>query len=266
MKRLGQILKRNFIVSASVMMVYRANLVFFIVFETCFSLSQFLMVGTGFRLAGGNIGGWTMDEAFLLTAVNGLSHQLFICFFVGPLFNLPMSIWNGMFDYILLKPINIFLSIFAASQIIVSNLPSLLTHLAAVWYFVAQHDSFATPINLIQLACLGVIGLFVRVGIAFLCVAPTFFSERMSETEHSFWSIVKLGAFPTSAFPRWLEFFLRFILPVGMMAAFPTEVFFGKITATQLAVQLSSTIGFVAFAGYFFIIAVRSYKSVNSGA
>ena len=107
MKRYLKLFGRTFGLSASTMLIYRANIVFFLIFETFFLAAQFLTVKVGFDLAGAEIAGWTRREAYLLTAVNGLTHQFFICFFINPIFGLGLQVWNGQYDYVLLKPLKI---------------------------------------------------------------------------------------------------------------------------------------------------------------
>ena len=84
MKRYLKLFARTFDISVGVMLMYRANLVFFLIFETLFISAQFLTVKVGFALAGGDIAGWTKEQAYLLTAVSGLSH----------LYGLPVRGWR----------------------------------------------------------------------------------------------------------------------------------------------------------------------------
>ena len=135
MKRYLRMFARVFDVSTSVMLAYRSNVVFFLVFETIFLISQFLTVSVGYSLAGGDIAGWTREQAYLLTAVNGLSHQFFICFFINSIFGLGMHVWSGQYDYVLLKPMHPLVSTFFTSgQFVVSNIPNLLINLGVVIY------------------------------------------------------------------------------------------------------------------------------------
>ena len=64
--------------SAGVMLAYRSNLIFFFLFESFFLTSSFLGAGLGVSLAGGSINGWSRDQIFALTALNGVSHQFFL--------------------------------------------------------------------------------------------------------------------------------------------------------------------------------------------
>jgi ABC-2 type transport system permease protein len=267
MTRYWQLLKRQFELSAGVMLVYRSNILFFVTFETLFLLSQFLTVRIGFDLAGGSIAGWTREEAYLLTAVNGVSHQMFICFFINSIFNVGMWVWNGQLDYVLLKPMPPLLGIFFNGQFVVSNLPNLILNLGAVAYFLAGDAPLgaASAWSFLAFAVLALAGLAVRVGLAIVCVSPAFLSERLTDVEEAFWSVASLGRYPLSIYPRALELALTFAIPVGMLAALPASALFGKLSLPYLLAALVAACAFVALCCAAFLKALGRYQSVNSG-
>jgi ABC-type uncharacterized transport system permease subunit len=176
-----------FVVSTSTMLVYRANVFFFLGFEVLFLGAQFLSVKVGFDLAGGEIAGWTRQEVFFLTAVNGLSHQLFICFFINPVFNLQTQVWNGQFDYLLLKPLPPLFSMFFHGQFAVSNLPTAVLNLIAVVGLLLSGDRAVTPGLIAAFFVFFLVGVAVRIALGILCMAPVFLSERVNDVVEGFW-------------------------------------------------------------------------------
>jgi ABC-2 type transport system permease protein len=265
MKHYLRLFARTFGVSTSVMLIYRANIVFFLIFETMFMVAQFLAVSVGFDLAGGEIAGWTRDQVYLLTAVNGLTHQFFICFFIGPIFNLSMQVWNGQYDYVLLKPLHPFVSMLVNGQMVISNLPNMLINLGIVAFFLIRVEAslqwHLLPVFFVFVA----LGVAVRVALAVICVAPVFFSERLADVEDSFWSVVSLGRYPLSVYPRGLELFLTFVIPVGMVASLPASALFGTDGIASLAGAFVASVAFVLLAGAIFMRCLSRYQSVNSG-
>lgn len=265
MKTYLRLFARTFGVSASVMLIYRANIVFFLIFETMFMAAQFLTVSVGFDLAGGEIAGWTRNQVYLLTAVNGLTHQFFLCFFIGPIFNLGMQVWNGQYDYILLKPLHPFLSMIANGQFIISNLPNMLINFGMVAYFLLRGGEPVQWQLLPVFAVFIMLGVGVRVAVALLCVAPVFFSERLTDIEDSFWSVISLGRYPLSVYPRGLELFLTFVVPVGMVASLPASVLFRPEGLWGLLGAFVASSLFVVATGALFMKCLGRYQSVNSG-
>lgn len=255
--------RRQFELSASVMLVYRANIFFFLFFELVFLAGQFLTVSVGFDMAGGSVAGWTREQAYLLTAVNGLSHQVFICFFINPIFSVGMQVWNGQYDYLLLKPLHPLLSMWFNGQYVISNLPSLVVNGSAVLYFVALNA--ASGAALATFLLLFLVGVAVRVALALACIAPVFFSERLGDVEDSFWSVAGLARYPLSVYPRFLGTFMTFVLPLGMLASVPSSALFGGHTASTLVGAVAASIAFVGLGGKLFMTCLRRYQSVNSG-
>lgn len=265
MKRIFKLFLRNFEISTNVMLVYRSNIVFFLIFETMFLLAQFITIGIGFDLAGGQIAGWTKEQAFLLTAINGVSHQLFICFFINPIFSTGMWVWNGQLDYVLLKPMPPLVSMWINGQFVISNLPNLLFNLIAVVYFVAMNTLPASPWAYAAFPVFVGAGLVVRVALALLCIAPVFLSERLADVEDSFWALSSLGRFPMSVYPRAMETFLTFVIPIAMLASVPASVVFDMKTTLWLAGALVASGVFAFASGKIFMAALGRYQSVNSG-
>ena len=263
MRRLWQLFKRTFELSASVMLVYRANVIFFLLFETVFLAAQFLTVSVGFNLAGGQIAGWTRDQAYLLTAVNGLSHQMFICFFINSVFSLGMHVWNGQFDYILLKPLHPLVSLWVNGQFVISNLPTVLIN--AVVVIVLLTKASIALVDIPIFLALFVIGVVVRVAMSLICVAPVFFSERLGDVEDSFWSVTSLARYPMSIYPRFLVAFMTFVIPIGMLSSIPAGVLFGRHGWQEVLGAVAASIIFTYLAQRIFMLCLRRYQSVNSG-
>lgn len=267
LRKYGVMFRAAFGVSTSTMLVYRANVFFFLGFEVLFLSAQFLSVSVGFDLAGGDIAGWTRQEVYFLTAVNGLSHQLFICFFINPVFNLQTQVWNGQFDYLLLKPVHPLLSMFFHGQFAVSNLPTAVVNLIAVIVLMAAGAAPVTAVQLVAFTLFFAAGVAVRVGLAILCMAPVFLTERLTDVEEGFWSLASLGKYPLSIYPRAVETALTFVIPIGMMAAMPAAVLYKPESGLgRMAAAFVVSILFTALSVRIFRLALRRYQSVNSGA
>jgi ABC-2 type transport system permease protein len=264
MKHYLRLFARTFGISVSTMLIYRANLVFFVIFESLFLASQFLTVHVGYKLAGSAIAGWTEPQAYLLTAVNGLSHQLFICFFINPIFSLAVQVWNGQYDYVLLKPLHPLLSMLFTAQFVTSNLPNLLTNVAFVVYFLATNpalDMHMLPAFLL----LTTVGVAVRIALALVCISPVFLSERLADAENTFWSVSSLGRFPMAVYPRVMELVLTFVIPVGMLASVPASSLYHGLGTDVLAGAAFASVLFAAFGVWVFMRMLGKYQSVNSG-
>ncbi len=265
MKHYLLLFKRTFSISVSTMLVYRANIVFFLIFESLFLASQFLTVSVGYDLAQGAIAGWTREQAMVLTAINALTHQVFICFFINPVFSLGIQVWDGQFDYILLKPLRPLATMFFTGQFVVSNLPNLLINGGVVAYLLATASQpFPWVLWPTMLLCLAT-GVAVRVGLALLCVAPAFLSERLTDIEGSFWGLASLGRYPLAVYPRAMEMVLTYAVPLGMLGSVPASLVFQKDGLLSIGLACMSAVLFAVVSGMVFMRALKRYQSVNSG-
>jgi ABC-2 type transport system permease protein len=264
LKHLWQLFKVNFGISASVMFIYRLNLLFFLLFESLFLASYFITIDIGFDYAGGSIAGWTKTQGFLLASATGLSHQIFITFFVNPIFVLPRNIWNGQFDYVLLKPLKVLPALLSTSEMSVSNIPNLVINLGITIYFLSIQTSVFSFVNGFLFFVFLFAGVVVRVFLALAFIAPAFFAERLNGGEQSYWSLSSLANYPLSAFPRQLEWFFTLIIPIGMISFLPSQIFFNREYFPWAFLALCASLIFCILSWKFFWWSLKHYKSTNA--
>lgn len=265
MKYFLSIAKQTISNSIATMLIYRANLIFFFLFESMFLAGHFITTALGFRYAGGSIAGWSAQEAFLLTGIASLTHQIFVCFFINPLFMLPQHVWSGQFDYILTKPLHPLFSAAASSEVAISNIPNLIINFCVVVYLLFFNKIEFNQINIVFFIAAIAFSIAVRVAFALLCVAPVFFSERLAGVEDSYWSVSSLGRYPLSVYPKWISKFLTFILPMGAIAYVPAGILYQKLTINDFLVSVIASTVFCFICYKFFMLSMRNYQSVNSG-
>ncbi len=265
MKHYWQLFKANFSISASVMMIYRANFLFYLLFESFFLASYFITMDIGFDMAGGQIKGWTKNQGFLLASATGLSHQLFITFFVHPLFSIPYNIWNGHFDYVLLKPVKVLPAILSTTEISVSNIPNLLINLILTSYFLSQTGEAIGVYQVMAFFIFILVGVAVRVALALLVVAPGFIGEKLTSGEQSYWSLTSIANFPLSAFPGKVEFILTYVIPIASIAYLPAQLFFQEKDLFYSSIALVCSLVFCFLCWKVFLRCMKEYKSTNAG-
>lgn len=266
MKAWWRRLVANFEISLSVMLTYRENVLYFLVFESFFILAQFLTMKVGFDVAGASLKGWTREQAYVLTAINGLSHQVFICFFINGVFSITQWVWNGAFDYILLKPVPPLVGSLMCGQMIISNFPGLLINAVLLIVLALQGQSSFTVVNLLAASAIFFLGVAVRVALALLVITPVFFSERLSHGETSFWAIVRLSGYPMNIYWKAVENILTFFIPIALLSYTPAAIVLNKSEGILwLLGSLASGVVFVTLAYGVFSWGVTHYKSVNSG-
>jgi ABC-2 type transport system permease protein len=263
------ITKRVAAISVSSMLAYRSNVIFFLLFESFFMAANFGGLALGINLAGGQLGGWTLNEVMFVASLYNVGHQIFTSLCISGLFHTGWFVWSGRMDYVLLKPVHPLIAMHAANEFIISNIPNILISLGLLVTFclrlTADGHTF-TIVNSLGLLLFFVAGLAVRYGIALLVVAPAFFAEKLAEGEDAYWSLQSLAKYPTGVFPRLMQWLFSFLLPIASMAAIPSEIFFGRQNLPSAALHLIVAILFTVAAVKFYETGAKHYQSVNTGA
>lgn len=263
------ILKRVLAMSTSSMLAYRSNVLFFFLFETFFLIANMGGILLGVNLAGGSLGGWTLNEVMFVASLYGVGHQLFTMLCIGGLFNTGWFVWSGRMDYVLLKPLHPLIAMHAANEVVISNIPNLIINIGIFITFcfrIAGEGTVFTLAKSLGLFVFFLAGLAVRYGLALLVVAPAFFAEKLAEGEDSYWSLQSLAKYPTGVFPRIMQWIFSFMLPVASIAAIPAEVFFGRQNVYEAFLHLTVAVVFSWSTVKFYELGARRYQSVNTGA
>ena len=260
--------KRLTIISTSSMLMYRTNMLFFLLFETFFLAANLGGLILGVNLAGGHLGGWSLNEVLFVASIFGISHQLVTTFCMGGLFSVGWFVWSGRMDYVLLKPLHPLISQHVASEFIISNIPNLLINIGVFIIFCFRLVDDGVKFSFLNILVLGVFfcaGLAVRYGIAIFVVGPAFFAEKLAEGEDAYWALQSLAKYPTGVFPRIMQWIFTFLVPIACVAAIPAEVFFGRQSVASAALHLSTSLFFAWAAVKFYELGATRYQSVNSG-
>lgn len=252
-------------ISVSSMLMYRSNVFFFLVFETLFLVTNFLVADSGIKFAGGTIKGWTANDVFLLTAFNNLTHQIFVVFFIGALFGIPYDVATGKMDYTLLKPLRPLAGLFATHEFVISNFPSLTIALGAFIYFCSKADVTLGTYQVFIFIVLFFLACGIRFSLALMTLSPCFISEKLDDTQNTYWNISSLSRFPTSIYPRTLQFVFSSFIPLAVVSTVPCSVLLRKDLSIPLYISVIGSLFFIILAYFIFKFSLRHYKSVNAG-
>lgn len=264
-----RIAKQIAAISTSSMLIYRSNVLFFLLFESIFLVANMGGLALGINLAGGNLGGWNFDQVMFVASIFGIGHQVFTTLCISGLFHTGYFVWNGRMDYVLLKPLHPLLAMHAANEFIISNIPNLIVNIAIFSTFAVRLSDAGVHFglaNTLGFLVFFLVGLGVRYGLALLVVSPAFFAEKLSEGEDAYWSMQSLAKYPTGVFPPIMQWVFSFILPLASIAAIPAEVFFGRQNLEKSAIHLVVAIVFLWATVKFYELGTRRYQSVNTGA
>jgi len=172
------------------------------------------------------------------------------------------EVWNGNFDFTLLRPVD--------TQLLVSfrhwHLFSLID-LGLGGIIVAA--AFSQPGQVFHATNLLAFLVTLCAGVAAL------YAIMLAFTALVFWSpgfvfawvfdgIFQLARYPVDIYPAWLRLVLTWIIPVGVMTTIPARTLTQELSLNLLAGSVLTAIILVTAASFFFRFALRRYTSASS--
>ena len=253
-----------FKVSTQAEMAYRAN--FFIRL-----LNSVLNLGTGvlslvviFNQVEA-IRGWDLPSALGLLGVYlllGALRSLFISPSLESVAGMDGEIWQGTFDFTILRPVDKqFLVSFRYWRIFA--LFDLVLALAVLGYAIALMGAsltFGALMSFVASLLAGVVLLYAAL-LAFS--ALVFWNPGFLFT----WVIndlFQLARYPVGLYPGWLRLILTWIIPVGLMTTIPAQALAGQLTPFMLALTLLFSLGALLSASWLFRKGLEKYASASS--
>jgi ABC-2 type transport system permease protein len=212
-----------------------------------------------------SVQGWTFGATLALLGVY-LSLQALRDLVIGPsleaLAGLNGAIWQGTFDFTLLRPL--------PTQFLVS---------VQQWRPLALFDlSLAVGVLAVALLHLQQTLSFSQ-GLAFIATlagaVTILYSLLLALTSCLFWGpgflytwlfngIFQMARYPVGIYPGWLRLVLTWILPVGIMTTIPAQALAGTLSPVMLAASLALALLCFAGASRLFAAALRRYSSASS--
>lgn len=210
-----------------------------------------------------DIGGWDRWKSIFFVGTFTLIDGLYMGLYFFGVLSIPEAIASGRMDMYLAKPFDpllhiaferfnpgtLFLSLPALALVCVSTaMDGMLPSLSAVLGYVAA----------IALMLLLMFDLMVLVRV------PAFRLRRMSALSAAESSLVEFAfRVPGSAYKGGLKLLFRVFLPYGLIATFPSEVFFGRAGYRGWAMAIVVTVGFTALMRGAWKLGIAHYESAG---
>jgi ABC-2 type transport system permease protein len=212
-----------------------------------------------------SINGWSIYETLSVTGVFmfiiGLSN-LFIGPSLSSISGLGGDLWNGSFDFILLKPIpsQIYISIKKWSPMAFIDLIISLVVIGISVFYLRSSIGIGS-----------VVKFFISIAISLVIV----YSILLILSSVAFWylgtpllwiynSIIELGRYPVSIYPKIFKFFLTWIIPVGFIVTMPAEALLGKAGGSLILKGAVLAFLILCISIKFYKISVKKYSSATS--
>lgn len=184
--------------------------------------------------AAGAFSGWTMPELSLFTAVSFLPglHQLFWNFWNRASFS--DKVLRGDLDKHLARPVHPLFALAAEDVHVAQFLKYFVPPLAMVVVFVRAYRLPVTLKSFTGGYLLLSAGRFVLTMMRATASMVAFRHGDVSGLQALLFQFTALGAYPVTAFPQALRFFLENVLPAAFTATYPTMFMLGKAGGSRM--------------------------------
>jgi ABC-2 type transport system permease protein len=251
-------------VSAQEELAYRSN--FFVSL-----LNSLLNLGTGVLGTAilfsqvKSIHGWNFSETLALLGIY-LTLSALRGLFIGPsldaLAGLDGEIWQGRFDFTLLRPINAqFLASFRHWRLLTCL--DLLLGIGVLLFalFPLLHTlTLFSVVSFLLTLCTSVIVLYA---ILITFAALIFWSPGFLFT-WVFDSLFQIARYPIGLYPNWLQFILTWLIPIGIMTTIPAQAISGHLSLPILVGSSVVSLVLLIAASLLFQLGLRRYSSASS--
>jgi ABC-2 type transport system permease protein len=254
------IYKKSFSLSVSSWMVYRFN--FFLYLASVAFVNLFVpMIVYLIYYNGLSFAGWTLYEALLLlgtfTLVGGIS-SVTTSSVSWATYN---DIRDGTFDNLLIRPFS------PLKQLIiripeVEEFPSSILGILIIIFSIYKLDITLSVFNVLLYILLILLGVVFLASMDIFAGSLSFIFVNASAIKNLFWDATSFAKYPLSIYGATGTIIFTFVLPIGLMAFYPTEALLGRLS---MNVVLLGSVAF-AFLGASLVawhFAIRRYVSVG---
>lgn len=210
--------------------------------------------------SGASFPGWSFYEVLLIQAVFTISSGVSAMMFNGLLWATMGHVREGSFEIVLLKPVNPLF--FLVSSTFSPDSASLVLGGAVMAAIAISHTGVTSAFAVLQAVLLFITGLTVMAGISLIMAAASFKWVGNSRLPEIFDSIKTFGKYPISIFPKLVQSFVTFIIPVGMIGFFPAGAILGRLDP-WLGVSVIPCALFMLFGVWLYNYMIRLYESVG---
>ena len=211
----------------------------------------------------GSIGGWDYDAALAVLGVYLLVEavsSLVISPSLETLGGMDGAIWQGTFDFVLLRPVD--------TQFLASlrhwRLLSLFGLLLSLLVLITAAGRLAPGPGEVAafLLALGA-GLLALYAVLLFLTSLVFWSPGFLFT-WIFYGIFQMGRYPVGIYPGFLRPILTWVIPVGVMTTIPAQALAGDLPPGLLIAAIAFAVGAFALASLSFRKALGKYASASS--
>ncbi|MDJ0737065.1 MAG: ABC transporter permease [Nostocaceae cyanobacterium] len=216
----------------------------------------FLFYRTGYTF-----GGWSWEEALIVSGIFTLLQGFSSTFFAPNLNRIVRHVQEGTLDFVLLKPIR---SQFWLSTYTISpwGFPDLLFG-GIIIVYAGEKLGLQGGNYLMSIVPL-FFGLVILYSLWFMLGATSIWFVKVHNVTQVLRGLLEAGRYPIIAYPTAYRFFFTFVVPVAFLTTVPAEAMLNRTGINWMFGAGLLALGLFVISTYFWRFALRFYTSASS--
>ncbi len=210
------------------------------------------------------LAGWKKDEVLLIVGLSSMSYGLFATVSWNLFEFGDRYIIEGRFDRVLLRPLSSFAQILC-DQFRIPVLAETFIGAGVVAHSLRQlHVGFG-PFEWLFVAVTVICGALIYVFVFTILASVSFHFEDRVGVAPPVFNVIPFGRWPQEIFPWPIRGLLRFVIPFGFVAYYPSTALLGRSPLAGLAIAAPLvTLALALVAWFCWRLGVRRYESTGS--
>jgi len=210
------------------------------------------------------VAGWTSDEIVMIVGLSSMSYGLFATVSWNLFEFGDRYIIDGRFDRVLLRPLSTWAQvIFDVFRIPVLSETAI--GLCIVVTVVGRMQLDFTPLDWFFVGTTAICGAVIYLFVFSILASISFHFEDRIGVAPPVFNLIPSGRWPQEIFPAPIRFLLRWVIPFGFVAFYPSTHLLHRAGWRSLAaVAPLVAIGFGLLSSFFWRLGVRRYESTGS--
>lgn len=211
------------------------------------------------------VNGWSFAATLALLGVY-LTLQALRALFIGPsldaLAGMGGAVWQGTFDFVLLRPIHtqFFVSVQKWQPLALFDL---LLGLGVLASAINQLGQRLAPLQIVTFVITLCVSLTILYSLLLLLTSLIFLGPPFFYT-WLFDAMLQLARYPVGLYPGWIRLLLTWIVPIGLMTTAPAQAINGTLDWPLFGGGLLLAVVLFVGASGLFQLSLRRYTSASS--
>lgn len=209
------------------------------------------------------IAGWSKDAALTIIAFFGISVGALRMLFEGSFKQFCRSVHDGSFDFSLVRPVPLQLSI-AFQRITFEHTGSILFGVFLLGFLALRGMVHFSVEALLGTFGFFAIGMVIGYALWFALTLFTFWIPNVEHFGYLYTTILSISRYPLEIYGRIARQLFLTVLPIGFIVTIPVESFLGLGTTLGFLISIAVAISVCGCTHFWWRFAVRHYSSASS--